>query len=77
MSGLISNRSHYHSPYASLAAAILESGVKCNDTRFLESDWADVLRELCAIDDEMYGGRGEVGRARVYKSSPHIGRDDG
>lgn len=57
MSGPVSNRSHYHNPYANLAAAILETGVRCNDTRFLESDWADLLRELCVLDDKMYGGK--------------------
>lgn len=57
MSGPVSNRSHYHNPYANLAAAILETGVRCNDTRFLESDWADLLRELCALDDKMYSGK--------------------
>lgn len=57
MSGLVSNRYHYHNPYTKLAAAILESGVKCNDTRFLESDWADLLREICSLDDKMYGGK--------------------
>lgn len=57
MSGPVSNRTHYHDPYANLAAAILETGARCNDTRFLESDWADVLRELCALDDKMYGGK--------------------
>ena len=55
-SGTNKGRSQYHDPYANLAAAILESGVKCNDTRFLESDWADVLKSICMLDDKMYGG---------------------
>ena len=55
--GTNSSRTLYHDPYANLAAAILESGVKCNDTRFLESDWADVLKGICMLDDKMYGGK--------------------
>ena len=47
----------YHSPYAKLAAAILASGKKCDDTLFLMSDWADILREICRLDDLMYGDR--------------------
>ena len=77
MSGAASNRTQYHNPYANLAAAILDSGKRCNDATFLESDWADTLRALCYLDDKMYGNRGtEAGRARVYKSSTHIGKDD-
>lgn len=45
---------HYHDGYANLAAAILDSGIRCNDTEFLESDWADTLRYMCTLDDEMY-----------------------
>lgn len=78
MSGAASNRMQYHNPYANLAAAILSSGVRCNDTTFLESDWADVLREICYLDDKMYGkrdSRGKAGRVRVYKSLPHIEND--
>ena len=54
MSGAASNRTQYHNPYANLAAAILDSGKRCNDTAFLESDWADILREMCRLDDIMY-----------------------
>lgn len=73
MSGAVTNRTHYHEPYVNLAAAILDSGVKCNDTRFLESDWADTLRELCALDDKMYGNRNErSASAKVHVSSPHM-----
>lgn len=57
MSGAASDRTQYHSPYANLAAAILDSGKRCNDTAFLESDWADVLRAMCYLDDMMYGNR--------------------
>ena len=49
-------RGPYHDAYANLAAAIIASGVKCHDTRFLESDWCDTLREICRLDDQMYGG---------------------
>ena len=31
-------------PYITLAAAILNSGVKCNDTAFLESEWGQYLK---------------------------------
>ena len=50
-------RGPYHDAYANLAAAIVASGVKCHDTRFLESDWCDTLKEICRLDDQMYGGR--------------------
>lgn len=45
---------HYHDGYTNLAAAILDSGIRCNDTEFLESDWADTLRYMCTLDDEIY-----------------------
>lgn len=78
MSGAARNRAQYHGPYANLAAAILDSGAKCNDTAFLESDWADILRDICSLDDEMYGNRSiESDRTKVYKPTAHIGRDDG
>ncbi len=59
MSSNLSNRPecHYHGAYANLAAAIIASGEKCHDTRFLESDWCDTLKEICRLDDKMYGGR--------------------
>lgn len=44
----------YHSPWANLASAILASGIRAHDTTFLESDWADTLREICRLDDEMH-----------------------
>ena len=50
----------YHNAYSNLAAAIIESGRKHNDTRFLESDWCGILKEICALDDEMYGRRGDT-----------------
>lgn len=37
-------------PWAELAAAIIQSGVKENDKRFLESDWYDNLSELVRLD---------------------------
>lgn len=57
MSGVPNSKAKYHDPYANLAAAILESGTKCNDTRFLESEWACLLRDMCSLDDEMYSDR--------------------
>ena len=60
-------RTKYHEPLANLAAAILESGVHANDRRFLESEWADTLREICRIDDDLYGGRGLGTRGVINK----------
>lgn len=78
MSGAASNRTQYHDPYANLAAAILDSGARCNDTTFLESDWADTLRTICSLDDEIYGNRTvQSDRAKIYRSSSHLGGDDG
>ena len=57
MSGVASNRTQYHDPYANLAAAILDSGKRCNDTAFLESDWADILREMCRLDNIMHNNK--------------------
>lgn len=63
-------RGKYHDPYANLAAAVLESGIRHNDTRFLESGWAESLRYMCSLDDEMYGGRGIATTGiRVHKST--------
>lgn len=50
-------RGSYHDGYANLATAIIASGVKNHDTRFLESDWCELLKEICNLDDVMYGGR--------------------
>lgn len=52
------NRTTYHDPYANLASAIIESGERCHDSGFLESAWCEALREMCLLDDQMYGGRG-------------------
>lgn len=60
---------HYHGAYANLAAAIIASGVKCHDTIFLASDWCDTLREICKLDDKMYGGRGSIRSSSIIKSS--------
>ena len=76
MSGVVSSRMQYHNPYANLAAAILDSGARCNDTAFLESDWADVLRAICYLDDKMYDNTSvQSGIAKVCRSSPYIGND--
>lgn len=58
-------RGPYHDAYANLAAAVIASGVKCHDTRFLESDWCDTLKEICRLDDQMYGGRNPNSRSIV------------
>lgn len=79
MSGVQNSKARYHEPYSNLAAAILESGIRCNDTLFLESDWADTLREICALDDRIYGDRQDVriARTRVHASSPRMELDNG
>ena len=46
----------YKSPYANLADAIIKSGKMDNDKKFLESDWCELLKELCRLDDEMNVG---------------------
>ena len=62
----------YHSPYTNLAAAIIASGERCNDTRFLDSDWCDTLRTICKLDDELYGHRTVAVSGRRYASTAHI-----
>lgn len=77
MSGAASNRTQYHNPYANLAAAILDSGKRCNDTVFLESDWADILREMCRLDNIIYDNKNIASLdTRLGMNSVHIGRDD-
>lgn len=44
----------YHDGYANLAAAIIADGRKHNDQAFLNSDWCDLLRGLCQLDDELH-----------------------
>lgn len=56
----------YHNAYTNLAAAILSQAQRENDTLFLESGWANNLRYMCKLDDEMYGGRGTTN----YNSLP-------
>ena len=73
MRGGLNSRKGYHDPYANLAAAILESGARHNDTRFLKSDWAETLRDICALDDEMYGGRIMTATyVKVHKKTSHL-----
>ena len=78
MSGVLNSRTQYHDPYANLAAAILDSGVRCNDTTFLESDWADILREMCRLDNIMYDNKNVVSLdTRVRMHSAHMETNDG
>lgn len=75
--GTKTQNTRYHEPYANLAAAIIMSGVKCHDVKFLESDWCDTLKEMCRLDDQMYGGRG-LGlnvRGKTKITSPHVSGD--
>ena len=77
MSGVLNSRSQYHDPYANLAAAILDSGARCNDTTFLESDWADILREICRLDDAMYANKNIASlNTSVRMHSAHMEIDD-
>lgn len=75
--GTKTQNTRYHEPYANLAAAIIMSGVKCHDVKFLESDWCDTLQEMCRLDDQMYGNRGPslTVRGKTKVTSPHIGKD--
>lgn len=73
MRGELKDRVDYHDPYAKLAAAILGSGKRCNDIRFLESDWAETLRDICSLDDEMYGGRTLTAvNVKIHKNTSHL-----
>ena len=77
MSGVANSRTQYHDPYANLAAAILDSGVRCNDTTFLESDWADILREICRLDNIMYGNKNIASLdTRIRMHSAHMETND-
>ena len=75
--GTKTQNTRYHEPYANLAAAIIMSGVKCHDVKFLESDWCDTLQEMCRLDDQMYGNRGPslTVRGKTKVTSPHVGKD--
>ena len=76
MSRAAGSRTQYYNPYANLAAAILDSGARCNDTTFLESDWADTLRTICSLDDEIYGNRTiQSDRTKVYKPTSRRGSE--
>lgn len=78
MNGRPISKLPYHDPYAKLAAAILDSGKRCNDTAFLESDWADILREMCRLDNIIYDNKNITSLdTRLGMKSAHIGRDDG
>lgn len=48
---------NFHDPFTNLAAAILATGEREHDKLFLESEWAQCLRDLCSLDDELYGCR--------------------
>lgn len=63
------NNGPYHEPYTNLAYAILQQGKMYHDEAFLNSDWADNLREMCRLDDEMYGNRGLGSRGSISSHS--------
>lgn len=56
----------YHDGYANLAAAIIADGHKHNDQVFLSSDWCELLRWICELDDKLHG---HGGIARIPKGS--------
>lgn len=63
----------YYSSWANLAAAIISSGERENDRRFLESDWCDTLKELCKLDDELHSGIKAHFNANASKT--HMSKD--
>lgn len=63
----------YYSPWANLAAAIINAGERENDKRFLESDWCDTLKELCRLDDELHSGIKAHFNANASKT--HMSKD--
>lgn len=65
---------HYHDAYANLAAAIIHSGELQNDKAFLNSDWCNILKEICELDDEMYGGRNIEMRGQIKLSASKGGK---
>lgn len=44
----------YYDGYAKLASAIITSGIKQNDQAFLNSDWKDILSEMCRLDEVLH-----------------------
>ena len=63
--------SSYKSPWANLAAAIIQSGEREHDVFFLNSDWCDTLKRLCAIDDEVSNRKcGPINIGPTAKLSP-------
>lgn len=54
--------------YATLAAAIVKSGQKENDTRFLQSEWCSMLKEICRLDLEMF----ENNRTTIPQQTIHL-----
>ena len=67
---------HYHGAFANLAAAIIASGEKSHDTTFLKSNWCETLKEICRLDDQMYGNRNIGTRGRVNLSTGLGGAPD-
>ena len=47
----------YHNSYTNLAAAVICRAIQDNDKIFLESDWCALLRDMCRLDDEIYGAK--------------------
>ena len=50
-----------HDGYARLAAAIIAKGKQDNDKAFLDANWCEMLREMCALDDaKEHGGLNNI-----------------
>ena len=58
----------YKNPWARLADAILESGKAAHDVAFLESDWAETLRAICRMDDEMHPPRAQFNGNKMIRA---------
>lgn len=63
----------YFSPYANLAAAIIQSGEQHNDELFLHSDWCDTLKLICKLDQELHSG--VRAQFNVGASKAHINKE--
>ena len=61
----------YRSPWANLAAAIIQSGEREHDVVFLEGDWCDTLKLICSMDDELSNRKcGPINIGPTAKLSP-------
>lgn len=63
-------------PYVRLAHAIITSGIKANDTSFLNSDWCETLRYMCDLGDNMSYATPvsniKTSSTSIYKEYSHV-----